>query len=98
MILSRARALALLGSSVALVRCGPSGPSVRVGSKNFTESILIAEIYAKAAPGQRTVIVHTSNGDSATTARINPTHFQESNAEYRMNDINNNVRGTMIAR
>jgi osmoprotectant transport system substrate-binding protein len=47
-ILNRARALALIGSSVALVRCGPGGPSVRVGSKNFTESIVIAEIYAKA--------------------------------------------------
>jgi osmoprotectant transport system substrate-binding protein len=46
--LNRARAIALIGSSVALVRCGPGGPSVRVGSKNFTESIVIAEIYAKA--------------------------------------------------
>jgi osmoprotectant transport system substrate-binding protein len=47
-MLSRARALALIGSSVALVRCGSGGPRVRVGSKNFTESIVIAEIYARA--------------------------------------------------
>ena len=48
MILSRARALALIGSSVALARCGSGGPAIRVGSKNFTESIVIAEIYSRA--------------------------------------------------
>jgi osmoprotectant transport system substrate-binding protein len=47
-ILSRARALALIGSAVALARCGSSGPAIRVGSKNFTESIVIAEIYSRA--------------------------------------------------
>jgi osmoprotectant transport system substrate-binding protein len=47
-MLSRARALALLGSTVALARCGSGGAGVRVGSKNFTESIVIAEIYAQA--------------------------------------------------
>jgi osmoprotectant transport system substrate-binding protein len=46
--LTRARALALIGSSAALVRCAPSTATVRVGSKNFTESIVIAEIYARA--------------------------------------------------
>jgi osmoprotectant transport system substrate-binding protein len=47
-MLSRARALALLGSSIALARCAPGGPVVKVGSKNFTESIVIAEIYSRA--------------------------------------------------
>lgn len=48
MTLSRARALALIGSTVALARCGAGGPRIRVGSKNFTESIVIAEIYSRA--------------------------------------------------
>ncbi len=47
MIVSRARALALLGSSAFLASCG-SRESVNVGSKNFTESIVIGEIYAQA--------------------------------------------------
>lgn len=46
MTLTRGRALALLGSSLALVRCG-GRPAVRIGSKNFTESIVVAEIYAQ---------------------------------------------------
>jgi osmoprotectant transport system substrate-binding protein len=46
--LTRARALALLGSAAAFASCGSSGPRVRIGSKNFTESIVIAEIYARA--------------------------------------------------
>jgi osmoprotectant transport system substrate-binding protein len=45
---TRARALALIGSTVALARCGSGGPAIRVGSKNFTESIVIAEIYSRA--------------------------------------------------
>ncbi|HVA33781.1 MAG TPA: glycine betaine ABC transporter substrate-binding protein [Candidatus Baltobacteraceae bacterium] len=48
MNLTRARMLTLVASSVALARCGSRAPSVRVGSKNFTESFLIAEIYAQA--------------------------------------------------
>lgn len=47
MMLSRARALALLASFAALPRCSRSH-AIRVGSKNFTESIVIAEIYAQA--------------------------------------------------
>jgi osmoprotectant transport system substrate-binding protein len=47
-ILSRARALALIGSAVALARCGSGGAAIRIGSKNFTESIVIAEIYSRA--------------------------------------------------
>ncbi len=45
--LTRGRMLALLGAPIALARCAP-GDAVRVGSKNFTESIVIAEIYAQA--------------------------------------------------
>ena len=47
MILSRARALALLGSAAILPQCAGGG-AIRVGSKNFTESFVIAEIYAQA--------------------------------------------------
>jgi osmoprotectant transport system substrate-binding protein len=43
---TRRAALAAFASAV-LAGCGGSG-SVKVGSKNFTESILIAEIYAQA--------------------------------------------------
>ena len=46
-MLTRGRALTVLASSIALVRCGAHS-AVRMGSKNFTESIVIAEIYAQA--------------------------------------------------
>jgi osmoprotectant transport system substrate-binding protein len=50
MSVSRRRALALLGSAALLPSCtGNSGANkIRVGSKNFTESFIIAEIYAQA--------------------------------------------------
>jgi osmoprotectant transport system substrate-binding protein len=44
---NRRRALALLGSPL-LARCAFDPNAVRVGSKNFTESFVIAEIYAQA--------------------------------------------------
>lgn len=47
MKISRARALALLGSAALLPQCGGDA-AIRVGSKNFTESFIIAEIYAQA--------------------------------------------------
>ncbi len=48
MNLSRTRALALLASGPLFVGCGSRGGTIRVGSKNFTESFVIAEIYAQA--------------------------------------------------
>lgn len=48
MTLSRARALALFAAAPALTCCGFDRAHVRVGSKNFTESFVIAEIYAQA--------------------------------------------------
>ncbi len=45
--MNRRRALALLGSPL-LARCAFDPSAVRVGSKNFTESFVIAEIYAQA--------------------------------------------------
>ena len=45
---SRGRAIALLAGSTLLPRCAFDASRVRVGSKNFTESFLIAEIYAQA--------------------------------------------------
>jgi len=47
MNVSRARALAMLGGASLLAACGTRG-GVVVGSKNFTESFVIAEIYAQA--------------------------------------------------
>jgi osmoprotectant transport system substrate-binding protein len=44
---SRREALGFLAAGVALARCG-SRSNVRVGSKNFTESYIIAEIYSQA--------------------------------------------------
>jgi osmoprotectant transport system substrate-binding protein len=48
MTLSRARALAFLAAAPMLGGCAFDRSRVRVGSKNFTESFLIAEIYAQA--------------------------------------------------
>lgn len=50
MTLTRRSALALLGSAALLPSCTAKngGNIVRVGSKNFTESFVIAEIYAQA--------------------------------------------------
>ena len=47
MMHSRARAIAALASLCALPACGVRG-AIAVGSKDFTESIVIAEIYAQA--------------------------------------------------
>jgi osmoprotectant transport system substrate-binding protein len=46
-MITRARAIAVIASLGALPACGTRN-AVAVGSKNFTESIVIAEIYAQA--------------------------------------------------
>jgi len=47
--MTRARAVALLGAAIALPQCGSRNTgALRVGSKNFSESITIGEIYAAA--------------------------------------------------
>jgi osmoprotectant transport system substrate-binding protein len=48
MNLSRASAIAMLGTTPLLAQCALDPNTVRVGSKNFTESFVIAEIYAQA--------------------------------------------------
>lgn len=52
MNLSRRHAVALIGSALLLPQCSPknsaTGNAVRIGSKNFTEAIVVAEIYAQA--------------------------------------------------
>jgi osmoprotectant transport system substrate-binding protein len=45
---NRRRAVALVAATPALARCAFGGSRVRVASKNFTESFVIAEIYAQA--------------------------------------------------
>jgi osmoprotectant transport system substrate-binding protein len=47
-MISRRRALAQLASAPFLARCAFDPSAVRVGSKNFTESFVIAEIYAQS--------------------------------------------------
>ncbi len=46
--LSRRRALALVAAAPLAARCGFDRSAIRVGSKNFTESFVIAEIYAQS--------------------------------------------------
>ncbi len=46
MTFSRAQAIAMFGSALVLPQCGKSG-AIRVGSKNFSESITVGEIYAR---------------------------------------------------
>jgi osmoprotectant transport system substrate-binding protein len=45
MTISRARAIALVGSALVLPTCGKSD-ALRIGSKNFSENITVGEIYA----------------------------------------------------
>ena len=47
-MISRRRALAFVATAPVLTRCVFDRSAVRVGSKNFTESFVIAEIYAQA--------------------------------------------------
>lgn len=44
---TRARALGLLAAGVALPGCGLQRDAVAVGSKNFTEALLLGEMYAQ---------------------------------------------------
>ncbi len=55
MKMSRRRALALVAATPLAARCAFDSSAVRVGSKNFTESFIIAEIYAQSleAAGMR---------------------------------------------
>jgi osmoprotectant transport system substrate-binding protein len=46
--ISRRRALALVAATPLVTRCALRASPIRVGSKNFTESFVIAEIYAQA--------------------------------------------------
>ncbi len=55
MKLSRAQAIALFGSALVLPQCGKSN-ALRIGSKNFSENITVAEIFA-AGLEQRGMIV-----------------------------------------
>ncbi|HEX3462492.1 MAG TPA: glycine betaine ABC transporter substrate-binding protein [Candidatus Elarobacter sp.] len=48
MQLSRARALALLASAPLAVSCGGGADSLKIGSKNFTEELILGELYAQA--------------------------------------------------
>jgi osmoprotectant transport system substrate-binding protein len=45
-VLTRARALTMLAAAAAIPACGSSA-SIAVGSKNFTEEVLLGELYAQ---------------------------------------------------
>lgn len=45
---SRARALALLAAAPLVASCSRGGDAVKVGSKNFTEELILGELYAQA--------------------------------------------------
>ena len=44
---TRARALALLGAALAVPGCGGGKSDVAVGAKNFTEELILGELYAQ---------------------------------------------------
>ena len=46
-MLSRARALTLLAAAPLVASCGSGNAAVKVGSKNFTEELILGEIYAQ---------------------------------------------------
>jgi osmoprotectant transport system substrate-binding protein len=47
MLLARARALVLIASAPFAVACGARPGGVKVGSKNFTEELILGELYAQ---------------------------------------------------
>ncbi len=47
MSLTRGHLLALLGASLVLPNCSGKTSGLRIGSKNFTESYIVAELYAQ---------------------------------------------------
>jgi osmoprotectant transport system substrate-binding protein len=47
-LLSRARALALLAAAPLAASCARGGHGVTVGSKNFTEELILGELYAQS--------------------------------------------------
>src|ERR1700760_2943558 len=67
MTLSRARALTLLASAPFLASCQSRG-SIRVGSKNFTESIVIGEIYSQTLEAAGFSVVRRLNLGSTQIA------------------------------
>ncbi len=60
MQLTRARALALLASAPLAVSCG-GGNALKVGSKNFTEELILGELYAQTL----------EHGNIAVTRKLN---------------------------
>jgi len=67
MNVTRSRAIALAAGVLALPQCSARN-SIRVGSKNFTESIVIAEIYAQALEAAHFSVVRRFNLGSTQIA------------------------------
>jgi len=56
--ISRARALGLIGASATLAACGPGkGNSIAIGSKDFTEELILGEMYAQLLEHQGLTVV-----------------------------------------
>lgn len=66
--LTRGQALAAIGGASLLAACGGRNGAVRVGSKNFTESFVIAEIYAQALERARVRVERRFNLGSTQIA------------------------------
>ncbi len=65
--IARGRAIALIGAAVA-AGCASHPKTVRVGSKNFTESFIIAEIYAQTLEAAGLNVVRRFNLGSTQIA------------------------------
>jgi osmoprotectant transport system substrate-binding protein len=50
-MLKRGRALALVGAALAAAGCGGAQTQVAVGAKNFTEELILGELYAQVLAG-----------------------------------------------
>lgn len=68
MNVTRKHALAALASLPLLTRCAGLSSTIKVGSKNFTESFVIAEVYAQALEGAGFTVTRRFNLGSTQIA------------------------------
>ena len=65
---TRAHALAAIAAGLALPACGMRRDTTAVGSKNFTESLLLGELYAQLIEDDR-LAVRRGSTSAAPTSR-----------------------------
>ncbi len=62
MPLTRAHALALIGATLAVPACaGHAAPQIAVGAKNFTEELILGEIYAQVLEAHGLIVARKLN-------------------------------------